>query len=162
MPDLIDDASVMLLGVLCRHAAELLGASSLPPRHIRVHVGDMGIELSWPAGGALAGAPESEGPAAQRQPGARPRPEDGGSQAQGQQIVCAPTVGAFYRCSEPGANPFVDLHDIVEAGQQLGILEAMKLMNPILAEFPGQIIAILAEDGESVEYGQPLFAVAPC
>jgi len=176
MLDLTDDAAAMLLGVLCRHTVELLGAAPTPLRHIRVHIGDIGVELGWaadrPPGGALGGAPVREGrrdkdpacadPAGADQPGVRPQQEDAGSADQEPDIVCAPTVGAFYRRAEPDADPFVELNDIIEAGQQLGILEAMKLMNPILAEFPGRVVAILAEDGESVEYGQPLFAVASC
>ena len=75
--------------------------------------------------------------------------------------VEAPMVGTFYRAPEPGAAPFVEVGDIVVAGQTLCILEAMKLMNEIKAEVEGQVKTILAENAQPVEYGQVLFELEP-
>jgi acetyl-CoA carboxylase biotin carboxyl carrier protein len=75
--------------------------------------------------------------------------------------VEAPMVGTFYRAPEPGAPPYVQVGDIVVAGQTLCILEAMKLMNEIKAEAEGQVQSILVENAEPVEYGQVLFELEP-
>ncbi len=73
--------------------------------------------------------------------------------------VKSPMVGTFYRCASPGAKPFVELGDTVEQGDTLCIVEAMKLMNEIEADVGGTIKSILAENGQAVEYGQPLFVI---
>lgn len=73
----------------------------------------------------------------------------------------APMVGTFYRASRPGAEPFVSIGDRVKAGQTVCIIEAMKLMNQIEAEFSGLVVDILIKDGEPVEYGQNMFIVEP-
>ena len=73
----------------------------------------------------------------------------------------APMVGTFYRASAPDADPFVREGDIVKEDQVLCIIEAMKLMNEIEAKMAGRIVKILVENGQPVEYGQPLFLVEP-
>lgn len=73
--------------------------------------------------------------------------------------VTAPMVGTFYRAPAPDAEPYVKVGDIVEVGQPLCIIEAMKLMNEIEAETRGRIVDILVENAEPVEYGQPLFVI---
>lgn len=75
--------------------------------------------------------------------------------------VVAPVVGTFYRAPAPDAPPFVQPGDVVQKGQTLCLIEAMKLMNEIKAEAAGKIVEILAENGEPVEYGQPLFYLKP-
>jgi acetyl-CoA carboxylase biotin carboxyl carrier protein len=70
-------------------------------------------------------------------------------------------VGTFYRATAPGAAPFVSEGDVVKEGQTLCIIEAMKLMNEIEARIAGRIAAVLVENGQPVEYGQPLFSVEP-
>jgi acetyl-CoA carboxylase biotin carboxyl carrier protein len=75
--------------------------------------------------------------------------------------VEAPMVGTFYRASSPSAPPFVNEGDVVNEGQVLGIIEAMKLMNEIEAKVAGRIAQVLVENGQPVEYGQPLFLVEP-
>lgn len=74
--------------------------------------------------------------------------------------VASPMVGTFYRSSTPGAAPFVDIGSQVNVGDTLCIIEAMKLMNEIEADATGVIKAILVENGQPVEYGQPLFIIA--
>ena len=73
----------------------------------------------------------------------------------------APMVGTFYRASAPGAEPYVREGDAVKQGQILCIIEAMKLMNEIESKISGRIHKILVENGQAVEYGQPLFLLAP-
>ncbi len=73
--------------------------------------------------------------------------------------VKSPLVGTFYAAPSEEAEPFVKVGDRVEEGQVLAIVEAMKLMNEIESEFSGTITEVLVENGESVEYGQPLFVI---
>lgn len=75
--------------------------------------------------------------------------------------IDAPMVGTFYRAPAPGATPFMKEGQVVEKGQTLCILEAMKVMNEIECEVRARVISILAEDGQPVEYGEPLFLVEP-
>lgn len=75
--------------------------------------------------------------------------------------VKSPIVGTFYEAPGPGALPFVKVGDQVAAGQVLCIIEAMKLMNEIEADASGEIVKVLVNNGQPVEYGQPLFAIRP-
>lgn len=75
--------------------------------------------------------------------------------------ITSPMVGTFYSASAPGAAPFVGIGDRVNEKTTVCILEAMKLMNPIEAEVKGEIVDILVENGQLVEYGQTLFLVRP-
>jgi acetyl-CoA carboxylase biotin carboxyl carrier protein len=74
-------------------------------------------------------------------------------------IVKAPMVGTFYRSSAPGAKPFVDVGQTVAVGDTLCVIEAMKLMNEIETDCAGTITSILVENGQPVEYGEPLFVI---
>ncbi len=74
-------------------------------------------------------------------------------------IVKSPMVGTFYRSSAPGSKSFVELGQSVATGDTLCIIEAMKLMNEIESDATGTIKAILVENGQPVEYGQPLFVI---
>lgn len=73
--------------------------------------------------------------------------------------VKSPMVGSFYRSSAPGAKPFVEIGSPVKTGETICIIEAMKLLNEIEADADGVIKAILVENGQPVEYGQPLFII---
>lgn len=81
--------------------------------------------------------------------------------AAGSTVVTSPMVGTFYRAPSPDAEPFVATGDVVQPGQVLCIIEAMKMMNEIHAEVGGRIVGIAAENGAPVEYGSPLFLLAP-
>ena len=74
-------------------------------------------------------------------------------------VVKSPMVGTFYRSASPGAKPFVDVGQNVNSGETLCIIEAMKLLNEIEADKTGVIKAILVENGQPVEFGQPLFII---
>lgn len=74
-------------------------------------------------------------------------------------VVKSPMVGTFYRSSSPGAEPFIELGQAVKPGDTLCIIEAMKLLNEVEAEVGGTVKQILVENGQPVEYGQPLFII---
>ena len=75
------------------------------------------------------------------------------------EVVKSPMVGTFYRAASPGSDPFVEVGSTVKAGDTLCIVEAMKLLNEIESDFSGTIKAILVENGQPVEYGEPLFII---
>ena len=74
-------------------------------------------------------------------------------------VISAPIVGTFYCAPEPGAAPYVEVGQVVEKGQMLCIIEAMKLMNEIEADFAGTIVQVMVENGQAVEFGEPLFVI---
>ena len=74
-------------------------------------------------------------------------------------VVKSPMVGTFYRSPSPGANAFVEVGQAVKPGDTLCIIEAMKLLNEIEAEVAGEVKEVLVENGQAVEYGQPLFVI---
>ena len=81
--------------------------------------------------------------------------------ASNQVKVTSPIVGTFYRSSSPDKPSYVEVGDMVKKGQVLCIIEAMKLMNEIESEASGKVVQIIAENGQPVEYGQPLFVIEP-
>lgn len=105
-------------------------------------------QVSLPAGPAAAPAASAAAPA----------DADSAALPAGD-VVKSPMVGTFYRASSPGAKPFVEVGQTVNAGDTLCIIEAMKLLNEIEAEKSGVIKAILVENGTPVEYGEPLFVI---
>jgi len=76
-------------------------------------------------------------------------------------VVSSPIVGTFYKTGAPGAAPYVKIGDVVKKGQTLCIIEAMKLMNEIESDIDGTVVAVCVEDKSPVEFGQPLFKIAP-
>jgi acetyl-CoA carboxylase biotin carboxyl carrier protein len=105
---------------------------------------------------------------AQKQPAAPPAapvaaepPREPAAPAHPAVYITSPFVGTFYRQPSPDAPAFVDIGARVRKGQVLCIIEAMKLMNEIEAEVDGTIVAVLAENGQPVEYGEPLFQIRP-
>ena len=93
-------------------------------------------------------------------PAAAPAPVAGTPTALEGHIVKSPMVGTFYRAGAPGAKPFVEVGDTVKVGQTICVIEAMKLMNEIEADKDGVIKAIMVENGQPVEYGEPLMMIA--
>ena len=73
--------------------------------------------------------------------------------------IKSPMVGTFYRSSSPGSNPFVEIGSVVKEGDTVCIIEAMKILNEIEADKSGTVTKILSENGQAVEYGQPLFMI---
>ncbi|CAG68578.1 MULTISPECIES: acetyl-CoA carboxylase biotin carboxyl carrier protein [Acinetobacter] len=116
---------------------------------IEVKEGDQSIALTRPtpviAAGAIAAAPASAAPAA---PAVKtPRGA----------VETSPMVGVFYAAPSPGEGPFVKVGQTVSAGETLGIIEAMKIMNPIEATQSGVVEEILVKNGDVIQFGQPLF-----
>ena len=81
--------------------------------------------------------------------------------AEEKHLIKSPIVGTYYAGPNPESGPFVRVGDMVEAGQTVCIIEAMKLMNEIEADISGQVTQVLVENGHPVEYGEPLFALRP-
>ena len=123
-----------------------------------VEAGDTRIEIErgMPAGvAAPAFVPGAAGAAAAADDGAGVAEVDLGHP------IKAPLVGTFYRASGPGADPYVKEGDVVEKGQTVAIVEAMKLMNQVQADETGKVAAIVANDGEWVEFEQVLMYLEP-
>ncbi len=99
--------------------------------------------------------------APQTAPQASPAPAQAAPAAADEHIIKSPIVGTFYAGPSPDAGPFVRAGDFVEAGQTVCIIEAMKLMNEIEADIGGEVARVLVENGQPVEYGEPLFALRP-
>lgn len=114
-----------------------------------------GVVVSAPAPApiAVAPAPAAVAPAESPAPAAAPKDEPGVT------IIKSPMVGTFYRSPNPDSKPFADVGTKVKADSVVCIIEAMKVMNEINAELSGTIVDILVENGQAVEYGQPLFKV---
>jgi len=103
-----------------------------------------------PAAASPAAAPPTTAPTP-----AAPAPEEG------LHTVKSPIVGTFYEAPSPGAPPFAKVGDVVEVGQVLCIVEAMKLLNEIESDVAGEVVKKLATNGQPIEYGQELFVVRP-
>ena len=132
-------------------------------RRLNVRSGDRAIEVEWaPALGDDSREPGPTRPA--RRPDAGSEEPSGGpvpDVPEGISAVRAPLVGTFYVAPTPGADPFVQVGDEVETGQTLAIVEAMKLMNPIVADGPGVVTEVRVGDAESVEFDQILMLLRP-
>ncbi|WP_216906953.1 acetyl-CoA carboxylase biotin carboxyl carrier protein [Nocardia noduli] len=162
------------LTILSRHALTVRDATA--PTTVTVANGPISLRISWeahpssqervaasangtapgngvgPANGASVngGAPVN-GAAADGRPSAAESDSDNETF-----VIASDTVGVFYRLPEPGAAPFVTEGDIVRSGQQVGIVEAMKLMIPITATTSGRVVEFLVDNGAAVEHGAPL------
>lgn len=130
---------------------ELLRTVHAPPSRVQVSSGELAVHLEWRD--TTGAAPN--GTAAAAPPGER----DAGTDHR--EYICAPHVGTFYRAKEPGAAPFIEIGDRVAAGQQVAIIEAMKLMLPVEADRDGTVVGVVPADGTPVEYGARLFDISP-
>ncbi|MCG5468339.1 acetyl-CoA carboxylase biotin carboxyl carrier protein subunit [Micromonospora sp. LAH09] len=144
------------LDAVRRNALQFLADLPRQPSALRIRAGELTLEAEWSTAEPAVAA-------------ARPTPVEsvaattaaGAVADSGQHFVRAPTVGVFYQAPEPGAKPFVTEGDIVSPGEQVGIVEAMKLMIPVNADVHGTVVALLCEDGAGVEYDERLIALAP-
>jgi acetyl-CoA carboxylase biotin carboxyl carrier protein len=127
--------------------------------------GDLKIRLRKPSANTAVGvrqlmAPEIIIPSvAQPQPAAPAGPEPRSTEEL--HLVKSPIVGTYYGSPSPGAEAFVKVGGYVETGQTMCIVEAMKLMNEIESDISGEVLRIFVENGQPVEYGQPLFGIHP-
>ncbi|MGN9776897.1 acetyl-CoA carboxylase biotin carboxyl carrier protein [Micromonospora sp. H33] len=156
-------ASDVALAALRRHVRDLVGDLDGPVRRILLRSGDTVLEVEWqhPAESARPPAPPAVPPAPLPASADAPPPVPAPAVAPARHAVRSPIVGTFYRAAEPGAAPFVAVGDRVHPGQVVGIVEAMKLMNEVTADRAGRVAEILADDGQPVEYDQPLLALDP-
>uniref|UniRef100_A0A831X726 Biotin carboxyl carrier protein of acetyl-CoA carboxylase n=1 Tax=Thermorudis peleae TaxID=1382356 RepID=A0A831X726_9BACT len=125
---------------------------------LEVAHGDLRIELE---AGATPASAKAETPSPNPLPVATPLPAPPLAEEAGTFTIDAPMVGTFYAAPAPDADPFVRVGDVVEPGQTVAIIEAMKIMNEIVAEQGGEVVALLVENGQAVEYGQPLMRLRP-
>jgi acetyl-CoA carboxylase biotin carboxyl carrier protein len=179
----VDTDLPAVLGAVLAGACDLLVSATTQPSALRVTAGPVAVELSWPSPAAPAAGGPAQAPAApvavaapghehglprlvslpRAEPAAAVDPGGAGAEpAAGRDLahqVCAPTVGVFYAAPEPGAAPFVTVGDVIRPDQQLGIVEAMKMMIPVEAKLAGRVTAVLCADAAEVEFGEPLFVI---
>jgi acetyl-CoA carboxylase biotin carboxyl carrier protein len=144
--DLVAESDIAELEVTEGESKVRIVKSSAAPQHQMVMM---------PSQAMAAGAPQPAAPApvvAASAPAAEPAQPEG-------TVVKSPMVGTFYRSAQPGSPPFVDEGTAVKPGDTLCIIEAMKLLNEIDAEVGGTIKKVLVENGQPVEFGQPLFII---
>jgi acetyl-CoA carboxylase biotin carboxyl carrier protein len=106
-------------------------------------------------------APAPSAVAAPSAPPAASAPAHEARQTEDLHLVKSPIVGTYYESPSPGAEPFVKVGGYIETGKTLCIVEAMKLMNEIESDISGEVLRIFVENGQPVEYGQPLFGIRP-
>jgi acetyl-CoA carboxylase biotin carboxyl carrier protein len=127
-------------------------------QRLRVEAGEYKIEIE-------RGAPTVAAPAAGAMPMVAAAGVGDGAAAAAEEdhrhAIVAPLVGTFYRAPQPGAKPFVEEGDVVDEGQTVAIVEAMKLMNQVKADRGGKVAEIAASDGDWVEFEQPLIYLEP-
>jgi acetyl-CoA carboxylase biotin carboxyl carrier protein len=144
---------------------ELLEESGIA--EIEIKEGEEAVRISrMPTGGFVTHmqAPIMQAPAAIAAPVAAPAaagaaPAAPAARHANEHVVAAPMVGTFYASASPGAKPFVEIGSEIKEGQVLCIIEAMKMMNQIESDKAGKVTAIMATNGDPVEFGQPLFVI---
>ncbi len=143
----IDEAAIRALAAILHEAdlseIEIVNGDS------KLRVARQIVRAAMPAAAPVS--VESQPRSSESQANAAPKVVEG--------AVLSPMVGTAYRAPEPGARPFVEVGDRVRAGQVVMIVEAMKTMNQIIAETAGAVREIFVEDGQPVEYGEPLLAI---
>jgi acetyl-CoA carboxylase biotin carboxyl carrier protein len=162
---MVPDAVADLVTLLTDRALALSAQAARAPSSVRISAGSVHVEICWsaspppasPAGAGQSAAPQSAAPVPHSDLDLQPAATSGPSA--GTFPLCASTVGTFYRSPEPGAAPFVTEGDRIHPGQQVAIIEAMKLMIPVEAERAGEVVEFLVDDRAPVEYGQPLMLV---
>ena len=140
-----------------RELVEVMRAAGL--QRLEIVQGDLRIALECVSPAAVP-APVSSQPPSEPAP-AITTPGTVAAPTERLETIVAPMVGTFYAAPRPGADPFVRVGDHVEPGRVLAIIEAMKVMNEIVAERAGTVVEILVENGQPVEYGQPLMRLRP-
>ncbi len=139
-----NSTSTEIIGAV-RELISLMGKGGIT--ELDLSTGDVSIRLRGATGAAPAAAPmrtvsDAENGSDETEPSGH--------------VVTAPMIGTFYSAPGPGEAPFVQVGDEVEVGQVVGIVEAMKIMNEIIADRPGIVVEILVENAQPVEYGSPL------
>ena len=141
---------------------ELLEESDLA--EIEVHEGEESVRISRATQALPPQVTAAVAPAAAPPPAAVEAPAQENRETEEESIpkghvISSPMVGSFYRAPAPGAQPFVEVGQHVKVGDTLCIIEAMKMLNQIESDKEGTVAAILVENGQPVEYGEPLFVI---
>ena len=146
--ELLEESGIAEIEI--KEGEEALRISRMPvtATHSVPQVGHLGV---LPAGAGVAAATASAALPAAESAAPKPKPNE--------HVITAPMVGTFYASPSPGAKAFVEIGDEIKAGQVLCIIEAMKMMNQIEADKAGRITSVMAQNGDPVEFGQPLFVV---
>ena len=145
--ELLEESGIAEIEI--KEGEEAVRISRMPTGQLLTHVAP-----------AIAPAPVAAAPAAApAAPVAGAAPAVTAPRGAKEHVVTAPMVGTFYASSSPGAKPFVEIGTEVKEGQVLCIIEAMKMMNQIESDKAGKITAIMATNGDPVEFGQPLFVI---
>jgi acetyl-CoA carboxylase biotin carboxyl carrier protein len=144
--ELLEESGIAEIEI--KEGEEAVRISRMPTGQVVTHV----AQAMAPAPVMAAPAPAATAPVA----GSTPAPVARGAK---EHVVAAPMVGTFYAAATPGAKPFVEIGTEVKEGQVLCIIEAMKMMNQIESDKAGKITAIMATNGDPVEFGQPLFVI---
>ncbi|HET7809816.1 MAG TPA: acetyl-CoA carboxylase biotin carboxyl carrier protein [Steroidobacteraceae bacterium] len=146
--ELLEESGIAEIEI--KEGEEAVRISRMPTGGVVTHVAPAMMAAppaaAAPAAAAVAAAPAAGTPAA---PARRAN----------EHVVAAPMVGTFYASASPGAKPFVEIGTEVKEGQVLCIIEAMKMMNQIESDKAGKVTAIMATNGDPVEFGQPLFVI---
>jgi len=145
---------------------DLVSESNISELEITEAEGKVRIVKAEPAAAAplmmVAAAPVAAAPAARRSAAALAADEAEAAAAEAAEtghVVKSPMVGTFYRAASPGGKPLVEIGSAIKLGEAICIIEAMKIMNEIEADETGTIAKILCENGQAVEFGQPLFVI---
>jgi acetyl-CoA carboxylase biotin carboxyl carrier protein len=144
--------SVAQLG---EHVRTLARDVAGPLRRVRLSTGEAVVEIEWHSPEPRDAGPAFAVPVASTVAGAPEHPVPAGAEAT-EHLVTSPMVGTFYRAESEGAEPFVAVGDDIEAGQTIGIVEAMKLFNPIVSECSGVVLEVLVENATPVQFSDPL------
>jgi acetyl-CoA carboxylase biotin carboxyl carrier protein len=147
--ELLEESGIAEIEI--KEGEEAVRISRMPSGGVVTHV--QPVMAHAPAVASSPAAPAAAAPAAVA--GAAPA----GARRANEHVVAAPMVGTFYASASPGAKPFVEIGSEVKEGQVLCIIEAMKMMNQIESDKAGKITAIMATNGDPVEFGQPLFVI---
>ena len=149
---------------LVQDAIALMDASGLSMIHFEQ--GGVKIQVSrGPVAGyaapMMSAMPMAAAPAAAPAAGAAPAAAAPAAKAESGNTLSSPMVGTFYRASSPDSKPFIEEGDTIKVGQVYCIIEAMKLMNEVKSEVAGKVTKILVQNGQAVEFNQPLIVVEP-
>jgi|SRR2546421_9512057 len=146
--ELLEESGIAEIEI--KEGEEALRISRMPAGTATGHQAPQVHLAALPAGAGGAAAASAALPAAES---AAPKPKPN------EHVITAPMVGTFYASPSPGAKAFVEIGDEIKVGQVLCIIEAMKMMNQIEADRAGRITSVMAQSGDPVEFGQPLFVV---
>lgn len=126
---------------------------------LEIELQDLKLRMARPGGGKVSYEQIVQQPQAIPAPAHIEKPQTQAAEEKGIEVFKSPMVGTFYRRPSPDDSPFVEVGQQIKTGDVLCIVEAMKVMNEIQSELNGEIVEILAEDGDSVEYSQPLYKI---